>query len=44
MVLQKDPMAGGNRIWYSTANSIVASMLVTYEDELYFEDEVFVQI
>ena len=44
VLLQKDQLAEGNRIWYSTEDSVIAASLVTYEGEQVFEDEIFVQV
>ena len=32
VIVQEDSISGGNRIWYTTEDSISVAMMVTYED------------
>ena len=43
VIIQRDTLSSGNRIWYATENSIIASSLITYVNEKKFEDEIFIQ-
>ena len=43
VVIQADKLSGGNRIWYTTENSIMVASLVNYAGKKKFEDEIYVQ-
>ena len=43
VVIQRDKLSGGHRIWYATENSIIASSLIDYVNDKKFEDEIFIQ-
>ena len=43
VLIQKDKLSDGNRVWYTTENSIMVASLINYAGKKKFEDEIFVQ-